>query len=334
MMPYSVGLAGVLLKALIRRPLVLNFDDSMTCSDMQPAFETRLHARLTRALEDWYIRRADAVVFVSRRNLERVRERLSLAHRSKLRLIRFGADPELFAARSEIRPEPCFVIRYIGGFVGWTPLYEDARRVGALRRLHGRVMRLGRLRVADLDLRTHSPVYLARAVAAMTRRRPEFAGQVRIEVYGNDYPQAVVDTVLERAGVAGLVSVLPPVSHERAADLTAGADALFIALPDRADGSPGGRISAKAYEYLMTDRPIIAAVPPGENQEFLHDVPGVWLAPPAGVEEMSAILERLVEPALAGRPPRFERPAQQRAVDYDTLAVAFERVLKVAMCRR
>jgi hypothetical protein len=331
MMPFSVGLAGVTLKALLRRPLVVNFDDSMTCSDMQPEFETRVHAWLTRALEDWYVRRADAVVFVSRRNLERVRDRLPIALRHKLHLVRFGADPYLFAARSELRPEPAFVIRYVGGLVGWTPLYEDARRPGLLRRLHRWVMRRGRLRVAELDLRTHSPVYLARAIAELTRRHPELAGKVRIEVYGNDYPQNVIETVLERAGVAGLVHVLPPVSHEQAAHLTAGADALLIALPDRVDGSPGGRISAKTYEYLMTDRPIIAAVPAGENREFLDGVPGVWQVPPAGVEEMCAALEQLVGPALEGRPRRFERPGQRRAVDYDNLAPAFEGVLELAM---
>jgi glycosyltransferase involved in cell wall biosynthesis len=334
MMPYSVGLAGVLLKALSRRPLVLNFDDSMTCSDMQPEFETRLHAWLTRAVEDWYIRRADAAVFVSQRNLERVHDRLPPAHRSKLKLVRFGADPKLFEDRSEHRSTPRFVIRYTGGFVGWTSLYEDARTRGALPRLHRRIMRLGRVRVAELDPRTHSPVYLARAVAALIQRRPELDGKVHIEVYGNDYPQHVIDTVLDRERLAELVTVLPPVPHDEAAQLAAGADALFIALPDRADGSPGGRISAKTYEYLMTDRPIVAAVPAGENRDFLQDVPGVWLVPPAGVDEMSAILEELVEPALSGEALRFQRPAQRRALDYDNLAVAFEGVLAATMPAR
>ena len=77
-----------------------------------------------------------------------------------------------------------------------------------------------------------------------------------------------------------VVDVFGPVAHAQIADIIARADLLFITLPKRLDGSPGGRISAKTYEYLATDRPILAAVPRGENWDYLADKPGVWLVAP------------------------------------------------------
>ena len=75
MMPYSAGLAGIALSRLTGLPLILNLDDSPTCTDMHPHSPTRLHHRLARALEDLYARRADAIVYVSQTNLELVRAR-------------------------------------------------------------------------------------------------------------------------------------------------------------------------------------------------------------------------------------------------------------------
>src|SRR6185437_6784211 len=75
MMPYSAGLAGLALSRLTKLPLILNLDDSPTCTDMHPRFPTRLHYRLAKALEDMYARRADAIVYVSQTNLEEVRAR-------------------------------------------------------------------------------------------------------------------------------------------------------------------------------------------------------------------------------------------------------------------
>ena len=46
MMPYSAGLAGIALRRLTGLPLLLNLDDSPTCTDMHPYFPTRLHYRL------------------------------------------------------------------------------------------------------------------------------------------------------------------------------------------------------------------------------------------------------------------------------------------------
>jgi Glycosyl transferase 4-like domain len=329
MMPYSAGLAGVMLSKMSRLPLVLNFDDSPTCTDMHPFFPTRLHFRLARALEDFYVKRADAVVYVSARNLEAVRSRQPAAQRGKFHLVRYGAD------RADPHPAPTraenFEIAYVGAMSGWWTLIEQQARARPLRRLYGAWKRLGRYERIALDQRSSSPAIIGRAINEAIAEHPSWAGRVRLTVHGNPYPPSVVARALAAAGVEDVVSVRGPVPHEGVAEILSRADLLFITLPGRPDGSPGGRISAKTYEYLATDKPILAAVPPGENRDYLADKPGVWLVDPADGRRMQEIISELAEAKLAGREIAFDRGALREQISYRARAEEFSAPLQTVM---
>jgi hypothetical protein len=325
MMPYSPGLAGVALKRVTGLPLVLNFDDSPTCSDMHPSFPSAIHRRLAAWLEDFYVQSADAVIYVSKTTLERVQQRQPPEHRDKFRLIRYGADP--VRVESSDPGSAVFTIRYIGGFNGWF-FFDNASPQGILNRAHQAWMRLGRDSVASIDFRGSSPVFVGRAVKHLLARRPEWCGKIKVEIYGNRYPASVVDSVLRHEGIDDVVSVTGVVSNTEAMRLFASAEMLFLSLPGRPDGTAGGRISAKTYEYLVTDRPILAAVPPGENREFLRDLPGVTSCEPSDEVAIEAAVERAAAAFFAGSPARFDRQSYARSLGYDERAKEFDRVLR------
>ena len=326
MMPHSQGLVGLLLKRATGLPLILNLNDSLTCSDMNPSYPSRLHYRLARALEDRYVQAADAVVYVSRRNLERVRDRQPPEHHDKFHLIRRGATrpptPQADASR-----EADFRIVYTGGMGGWYKFLEDEPSPSLPERLHRAWQHFGTYSHADLDYRTHSPVYVGRAVQRVFDRHPEWRGRIQIDVYGPTYPDDVVDAVLDKYDLREIVHLHGPVPHQEALRRMAESDLLFMALPDRPDGSPGGRISAKTYEYLMTDRPILAALPPGENREYLRDKPGVHLAPPDGIDEMADVIADHASSTFAGNSVTVDRSALRSSLSSTARARAFEEVL-------
>ena len=332
MMPYSAGLAGMALARSSGLPLVLNLDDSPTCTDMHPYFPTRLHHRLARALEDLYVRRADAIVYVSQTNLELVRSRQPRALRDRFHLVRYGADPEDF------RPLPprsdSFEIAYVGAMSGWWALIGEREPGGGLRGAYAAWNRLGRHEVTTLEDRTSSPAVIGRAILAAIARHPDWEGRVRLTLYGNPYPAEVVQRALGSAGVESVVSFHDPVPHDEATQILCASDLLFITLPRRPDGSRGGRISAKTYEYLMTDRPILAAVSEGENRDYLLDKPGVWLADPADDERMREVIEGLVEAKFAGRASAFERESLRAELSYATRAEQFAAAVEAAVARR
>ena len=329
MMPYSSGLAGVLLRRLTGAALVVNLDDSPTCTDMHPHFPSRLHRRLAQWLEDLYVREADAVIYVSRRNLELVAGRQREQDRRKLRLVRYGADPRAVSSR----PQPDrFEILYVGAMSGWWSLIDDGP--GSLAaRLYGAWERLGRDRRIELDQRTSSPAPIGTAILRALDRSPQWRGRLRLAVRGNPYPPELVARALQQAGVAEVVDVSGPVPHAQVAELLAAADLLFITLPKRLDGSPGGRISAKTYEYLATDRPILAAVPRGENWDYLQGRPGVWLVEPDDSEAMSLAIAELAAAKFAGRAVGFDRSALREELSYDTRAEELAAVIAEAVER-
>ena len=231
MMPYSGGLAGVALRRLTGLALILNLDDSPTCTDMHPYFPTRLHHRLARALEDFYARRADAVVYVSQRNLDAVASRQPERAREKLHLVRYGAEPADAdvlgdaAAQADVeaptgaaaRPPlgESFEIAYVGAMSGWWSLLGEQAPGGLFARLYGAWTRLGRYQLATLDQRTSSPAVIGRAILDAIDAHPAWAGRIGLSVYGNPYPAALIARALASAGVERVVNVHGPVPHDQ-----------------------------------------------------------------------------------------------------------------------
>ncbi len=329
MMPYSAGLVGLALARAARLPLVLNLDDSPTCSDMHPSYPSRLHHRLAVWLEDLYVRHADTVVYVSAHNLERVAARQPPAARERMRLVRYGAEPD--EQRPCAQKPGSFEIVYVGAMSGWWALIGDAEaKGGRAAALYRAWTRLGRHERLVLDERTSSPAFLGRAVQRLLAEHEDWRGRLGITIWGNPYPEDVIARALAAAGVADVVTVHGPVPHARVAELMCAADALFLTLPRRLDDSPGGRISAKTYEYLMTDRPILAAVSAGENRDFLAGRPGVWVVDPADEQAMAAALAPLVADKLAGRPVAVERSRERAELSYDARAREFEAAIEAA----
>jgi hypothetical protein len=338
MMPFSTGIVGTLLKVRTGLPLVFNLDDSPTCSDMHPTYPSWLHYRLFQWLEDYYIRASDRTVYVSLSNRDRVQARQPADHAPKLHLIRCSAEPSLTSEHSPLPQtsgEPSmdekstFRIVYTGAMNGWYTL--DDRPPSLSKRLYYAWQRLGTHVHAPLDRRSHSPVFVGEAVRQVIERRPEWKGRICVEVYGNTYPTEVIDRVLQTYRIDDIVRVHGRVPADEVSRYTRGADLLFLTLPDRLDGTPGGRISLKTYEYLMTDRPILAAVPPGENRDFLRDKPGTYLTDPTDAASMSRHIETLVAERFAGAAHQFDRSDLQNHLSSAARADALTGVLETAI---
>jgi hypothetical protein len=86
---------------------------------------------------------------------------------------------------------------------------------------------------------------VGRAILAAIAAHREWAGRVKMTIYGNPYPAPVVARALSCSGVEDVVTVFGPVPHEEVAGILRNADLLFRTLPGRLDGSRGGRISAR-----------------------------------------------------------------------------------------
>lgn len=323
MMPYSAGLVGIGLKWLTGVPLILNLDDSLSCTDMHPTSPTWLHHHLERWLENFYVRH-NAIVYVSQFNLEMVKKRQPQSQHSKFHLIRYGADPQDYLTPiSSSTADSSFEIVYIGGMNGWYEFYHRPEEQTLAKKLYRAWMHLGWYERAKIDYRSSSPVFVGNAVQKAIAENPNWENKINLKIYGNSFPESVVKKVLHNQNLTDVVSVFGSVPHSEAIQLARQADLLLITLPSRSDGSAGGRISCKTYEYLMSDRPILAAVPKGENWDYLKDKPGVWLVEPTDVEAMNKVISQVAAAKFSGSPLTFDRTALQQELSYVNIVEDF-----------
>jgi glycosyltransferase involved in cell wall biosynthesis len=192
---------------------------------------------------------------------------------------------------------------------GWYAL--DPRPTSPIQHLYRAWNALGTYQLAPVDPRSHSPVYVGRAVRRVLDQHPEWTNRLQIEIYGNTYPHDVIERVLRRYDLQDIVRVHGRIPHRAVHETIRRAHLLFLTLPDRLDGSAGGRISLKTYEYLTTNRPILAALPRGENRTVLDSKTGTYLAEPKDVETMAHHISILADKHFAGENISTDRSVLQ-----------------------
>jgi glycosyltransferase involved in cell wall biosynthesis len=327
MMPYSASLVGIGLKWITGLPLVLSLDDSLSCTDMHPVSPSWWHHLLDRCLEKFYVYQADALIYVSQVNMELVKRKQSLSKQSKFHLIRCGVDLLDFATPiTESTNNKSFKVIYTGGMNGWYHFSQGHEKESRLKKLYQAWNNFGCYKRAKIDYRSSSPVFVGKAIQQVVAQNSNWENKIQIEVYGNSFSESVVQSALRNENLTDIISVFGSVSHSQAIQLTRDADLLLITLPDRVDRSSGGRISCKTYEYLMTDRPILAAVPKGENWNYLQDKPGVWLVEPTDIEAMGDVISYVVSAKFSGCPLSFDRTFLKQELSYVNLAEAYMKI--------
>lgn len=332
MMPFSTGYAGTSLKRKTGIPLVFNLNDSPTCLDMHPEYPSKLHYKLSRQMEDYFVQEADRVVYVSQRNRDRVAQRHSTHVQEKLRVVRCSASPEHGhspeGARRRRPESDAFRIVYTGAMNGWHAFSSDS--VHPIKKLYRAWQNFGTYEQARLDRRSHSPVFLGRAIREVEKRNPNWKGKVRGEIYGNTFPDSVVRSVLQKHDIEEVITVHGRIASQDIPIKTRNANLLFLTLPGRISGPPGGRISLKTYEYLMTDRPILGAVPDGENRDFLKSAHGTFITEPTDVSAMADVIEQLAKKHFSGVSIAAHRPELRKQCSSKRRAEELSRILSDA----
>ncbi len=222
MMPYSQGLVGILLKRAFDIPLILNLNDSPTCSSLHPVFPSRLHFYLAKKLESLYIRSADAIVYVSKQNLDRLKAGVPEETREHMYLIRRGA-PSVQVDTLPEKQDAHLHIVYAGGMGGWYA-FTEPEKPSLAKRIYTAWERLGTYRLVKLDHRSHSPVYLGLALKQLLEKKPEWKGRISLDIYGNKYPMPLVNEVLESHGIDHLINISGVLPHKEVLQKVFGAD--------------------------------------------------------------------------------------------------------------
>lgn len=89
----------------------------------------------------------------------------------------------------------------------------------------------------------------------------------RVRLHGNFFREALAE--IENSGIADMIEVVPQLGNKEALSEMLAADALLLIINS---SSPHGTLTSKIFEYLRTQRPILAMVPRfGEAAQLLQN---------------------------------------------------------------
>ncbi len=317
-MPFESGVAGVQVARALGRPLVVNLRDAWAIDELQvypTAAHRRLEARRMRAV----MGAADAVVMNTREAARRAVERFPELSGRRVLAIGNGFDGSEFAGPPPARTDAAFRIVHTGMLYTELGLRHE-RSTMARRVLRGAS--------PDLNILGRSPVYLYRALDRLLAEDPSAAGRVQVHLAGvlSDADREV------SAACAARVHLHPYLSHADSIDLIRSADLLFLPMHRPAPGVASSTMPGKAFEYMASGRPILAAVPPGDAHDLLSALGTARVCAPTDVNGMLRALREELARTDSGRPPpepdaqvlarceRRARAAELAAVFDDVLA--------------
>jgi glycosyltransferase involved in cell wall biosynthesis len=123
------------------------------------------------------------------------------------------------------------------------------------------------------------------------------------------------------------------VSHRESLEFVRTADVLFLPMHNLPRGKRSRIVPGKAYEYIASGRPILAAVPDGDARDFLERSGNAILCRPDDTASMAKILNHLYEAWLRNEQAvafdrTFVTQFERRRLT-STLSRAFDRVLNI-----
>jgi glycosyltransferase involved in cell wall biosynthesis len=272
--PFSSLLLGAALSSYTKLPLVLDYRDEWDVSHR--CWENRqargMSLALQRSMERSALRHADMVIATSPRSAATLG---ALCHdaRSRARVTHIfnGFDPDDFAS----------------------PVAARWRTSNAFWRL----VYTGTL----YNLSTPEP--LVRAIEALAAVDPALAAKIELVFAGRRAPEQ--DQRLARLAGLCRLQTRDYVSHADAIVLMRTADALCVLVSDL----PGaGRVvPAKVFEYMASDKPILAIAPHGEVWDILGSHPAAFTCTPG---DASGLRDWLADAVQGGA-----RPVEPGSVD-------------------
>lgn len=302
LVPYQTSEAAARLSAELGLPWLADLQDPWALDEMW-LYPSGVHRRRDETRMRRVLASASAIVMNTPEATERVRRRFPELGPKLAPAITNGFDEEDYAGPEPERSPDTFQIAHAGYLHT-----ESGYAVRRTRRLRGA---LGGMPYPDVDFLTRSHVFLIEAIDRLIAAEPELAGTIELHLAGVVSP--LDREIGERTGYCRFHGYLP---HDATVELLRSSDLVFLPMHDLPPGTRAGLVPGKAYEYLGTQRPILAAVPDGDARDILSAAGNASLCRPADVSCLAAAIREQIE---------LWRTGAQRAVPDPEVTRLYER---------
>lgn len=278
MSPFEGAEIGSRLSAMHGLPWIADLRDPWALDEMQ-VFSSRFHRWLASREMRRHLRSASLIIMNTPEAARRLRETFPEFRTHNVAALTNGFDAEDFAAPLPETHNERFTIVHTGTLHSANGNLPPWRR--ALLEAIGRIP-------AGVDTYCRSHAHLITALERWATAEPEIRDRVRLVLAG-----VVAESdrsLVARSSVASMVEFTGYCSHAETVRRQRTSDLLFLPMHKMPPGARASIVPGKTYEYLASDRPILAAVPPGDARDFLLRSGAGLVCEPDDVEQMQQIL--------------------------------------------
>jgi glycosyltransferase involved in cell wall biosynthesis len=280
MSPFESGEVARRLSQRLGIPWVADLRDPWALDEMQ-VYPTAFHRRVDMAKMEKLLSSAAVIVMNTPEASAALKAAFPKLRNKDVVTITNGFDHEDFATRVRPRSDAMFRIVHSGY------LHTES----GLRLRNRQFHRLLGGAEAGVDILTRSHTFLLEAVERWCSERPAVVEDLEI-LFAGQTSKADRD-VAGGTRVARAVRFKGYLSHQDSVELVRTADLLFLPMHNLPPGRPSRIVPGKAYEYMASGRPILAAVPDGDAREYLKQSGTGLICPPDDVSGMVRILDRV-----------------------------------------
>jgi glycosyltransferase involved in cell wall biosynthesis len=144
-----------------------------------------------------------------------------------------------------------------------------------------------------VDTLTRSSLFLLEAARRWCAQNPQCSTELEVTLAGAT--SECDRTFAANLKISDTIRFAGYLSHKDSLQLIRTADLLFLPMHNLPRGKRATSIPGKAYEYMATGRPILAAVPDGDARDFLSQCGTAFLCRPDDVAEMASIIDRVYQ---------------------------------------
>ena len=303
MPPYQTASGAASIARRNGKPWIADLRDPWALDEMT-IHATGLHRRLERRSMCALLRSAAAIVTTTPEAALQIRRSFPELLNRPIVSIPNGFSAVDFEGSPPPRDDGVFRIVHTGSL--HTDLGRRQSGITAARRIVG-----GGATASDVLARSH--VYLVQSIERLLARKPSLGSTIELHLAGVLSPADEAEAQrLPQARLHGHVG------HADAVNLMRSAELLFLPMQKMPPGRRATIVPGKLYEYLGSQRPILAAIPEGDARDILTEAGTAHICDPDDVAGIMAAIEAELERWRAGDPvgqvpaavlARFERRA-------------------------
>lgn len=316
--PYACYRIGERVQRELGIPWVVDLRDPWALDGWR-VYTTPLHARADLARMRRTLQRADFVIA----NVPAARDAFVQlgANPARTVVIPNGFDEEDFAAvKAPPRTDARFQLAHIGTFHGVdVPAGLTGSRFRRVR--HREIAPLGR-----------TGFYLLHAVAKWRSDVAHRGRGLALHLYGQI--DASHRALIDQLGIGDLVTLHGYVDHRTSVAASCAADALFVPLHGIPDGERALVVPGKLYEALASERPILAALPPGDGADLIRHLRAGSVVPATDAAALARALGELVQRHGAGEAATGVARARLAPFTRTALTAQLAAVMRAAVARQ